>query len=124
MVPFWMTMAMDPYGSFLDDQAMDPYGFFLDDHGSWPGSVTELEISALCHCSAGNFSSVGVHEGPPPRRSQEGPGGARKSPERARKSPLATAHQRKFDERYSSIFPYSRTDEKLPCGDSHHMKYQ
>jgi hypothetical protein len=35
----------------------------------------------------GSFSSVGVHEGPPPRRSQEGPGGARKSPERARKSP-------------------------------------
>ena len=39
------------------------------------------------------------------------PGGARRSKEK----PLAPAHQKKFDETYSSIFPYSEILE-LPHG--------
>jgi hypothetical protein len=37
-----------------------------------------------------------------------------KSSERARKSPLAPARQRKFDATYSNVFSYFGADEKLP----------
>ena len=47
------------------------------------------------------------------RPAQEEPGGARKTP-------LAPAHQRKFDERYSNVFPASETDEKLTGIGSYH----
>ena len=77
----------------------------------------QLAIRLISRVLYGSFLSVGVHEGPPPRRSQEGSGGARKSQEEgARKSPLAPARRRKIDERYSTVFPGSETDEKLPYG--------
>jgi len=38
----------------------------------------QLAIRLISRVLYGSFLSVGVHEGPPPRRSQEGSGGARR----------------------------------------------